>query len=153
MARDITIGYHFERPNLDTKTSANPIDSGTLFTFTGRVGIVCILGTILVDIEAVATDTKLRIHSDALTEYDICANKDISHLHAGTLLSITGTAADAMVATDVVGTIAPGQAGTVVASCVTSGTIEVVHGHAATGQIVWDICWIPLSPGATLVAA
>jgi hypothetical protein len=139
-------------PSRATVTSAANLTTGTLFTYTGTIGIVSITGRLAATHPAAGNNCNLYITPDALAEYHICAVKDLTGLDAGTLLSITGTAADALVATDAVGTIAPGQTGMVVATCVTSGVIGVTY--ADTGNqncsIVWDCLWIPLSPGATL---
>lgn len=132
-------------------TTAN--GSTTLFNYTGVIRIKSIVGVITTVMENKAQNMKLSIVPDSLAAYDICANKDIDTFAVGTLLSITGTAANAMVATTAVGTIAPGQANNVIASCITSGIIKVVSGAANTGAITWYISWEPLSSDATLTAA
>jgi hypothetical protein len=140
--------------NFATKTSTTHLTSGDLFSFTGSIGIVSIIGRITTDTEATSNTCKLSIVCDALDAYDICTTKDLNHLHAGTLLSITGTANGAMVATDVVGALAPGQANMVIATCITSGTITVTFGASAKdGAIVWEVLWIPLSPNGGVTAA
>jgi hypothetical protein len=58
-----------------------------------------------------------------------------------------------MVSTTAVGTLAPGQAGSVVATCITAGIIKVVAGAANTGAITWDINYTPLSADATVTEA
>lgn len=136
---------------LATKTSTSPLTTGTLFTYTGAIEIVHIIGTVTTPIQAQATTIKLKITPDALAAYDICGTVDGNAFVAGTLLSITGTAAGGMVATDAVGSIAPGQANSVVATCITSGAIGVVYGAASTGAIVWEMAWRPLSADASVV--
>ena len=138
---------------LATKTSTSPLTTGNLFTYKGSVAIVSITGTITTAIQLQVTNCKLNITPDALAAYDICANKDISNMGVGTLFSITGTAANAMVGTTVVGAIAPGQASIVQATCITSGVVSVTYGAASTGVIKWDIVWEPLNAGASVVAA
>jgi hypothetical protein len=137
-----------------TKTSTADLTSGDIFSYTGTVGIISIIGRITTDIEDSAVTVKLTITPDALSAKDICAVKDIQDFVAGTLLSITGTFADALVATDGEG-CAPSQASMITATCVTSGKISTVFNPSAdnSGVIVWEILWIPQTPGATLVAA
>jgi hypothetical protein len=140
-----------------TKTSTSHLTSGDLFTFTGTIGILSITGRVTTALEAAtAQNCKLTITPDALGATDICANKDIgtTAVGVGTLLTITGTLADALVATTVVGA-AVGQASMVVATCVTDGHISVVFGTSGSldGAIVWELFWTPLTPGATCVAA
>lgn len=138
---------------LKTKTSTSPLTTGSLFTWAGSIGIVSITGRVSTIIEAQATTVKLSITPDALAAYDICTTKDINAFAVGSLLSITGTAADAMIGTTAVGTLAPGQASMIIATCITSGTITVTYGAASTGAIVWEILWIPLNAAGTVAAA
>lgn len=124
----------------------------TIFNFTGSIKINSIIGRVTTVCEAKQTNAKIAIVSDALTPVDICANVDLTAAAVGTLLSITGTAANAMVAS-ANGVIAPGQANPVVATCTTSGIIKIVAGAANTGAVTWMIDWEPLTEGATLTAA
>ena len=138
-----------------TKTSTSHLTSGDLFSYTGTVGILSITGRITVAFEAATPQTvKLTCTPDALGTVNLCATKDCNAFGVGTLLAITGTLADAMVATTVIGA-GLGQASMVVATCVAGGKISVVFGTSASkdGEIVWEIFWTPLTPGATLVAA
>jgi hypothetical protein len=138
-----------------TKTSTSHLTSGTLFNFAGTIGIVSITGRVTTACEAAANTCKLSIVSDALAAYDICAVKDLTGLGIGTLLSITGTAADALIGTTVVGSIAPGQASMVVTTCITSGTITVTFSDSGNrdGVIVWEVLWIPLNAAGSVTAA
>jgi hypothetical protein len=139
---------------LVTATSATPLTDADLFSFTGTIKIISITGRVTDAHPAAGNNCKLTITSDALVAYDICANKDLTGLAVGTLLSITGTAANAMVATTAVGVLAPGQANMIVATCVTSGKISVVF--ADTGNqaaaIEWALQWEPLDPSGNVTA-
>jgi hypothetical protein len=131
-------------------TTAN--GNTTIFNYTGTIRILAITGIVNTIMEAKTQNTKLAVLSDALTAVDICANVDLTAAAVGTLLTITGTAANAMVAS-ANGALAPGQVSPVVATCTTAGIIRQVAGAANTGAITWNILWEPVSPGATLVAA
>lgn len=135
---------------LATKQSASPLTTGTLWTFTGAILIERIFGVVTTVIQAQATTVKLSIVSDALSAYDICATKDANAFAVGSMLSITGTAANAMVGTNGLGALAPSQASPIYATCITSGTITVTYGAASTGAILWYLLWRPLSVGATV---
>jgi hypothetical protein len=140
-----------------TKTSTSHLTTGDLFTYTGKIGIVSIIGTVTTALEAAtAQNCNLYATPDALAETHLCAVKDIgtTALGIGSLITITGTLADAAIATTVVG-VAAAQATMIACTCVTSGKIGVTFGTSGSkdGAIVWDITWIPLSAGATLVAA
>ena len=140
---------------LVSKTSTSHLTDGAIFNFQGTIGILSITGRITTACEAAGNTCQLTITCDALAAYAICAVKELNNLGAGTLLSITGTAADAMIGTTVVGALAPGQASTIVATCVTSGTINTVFSATGTkdGVIVWDLLWIPLSASGLVTAA
>jgi len=137
---------------LDTATSVTALTSGTIFTYTGTIEFY-LTGRVSSTVAAAATTTQITVTADAFGAYAICATLDINGFDAGSLLTITGTAANAMVGTDVVGAIAPGQANPVVATCVTSGVISTVFGAATAGAIVWMLLWRPLSAGATVTPA
>ena len=132
-------------------TTAN--GSTTLFNYTGIVKIISIIGIVTTIMENKAQTMKLSVVADLLAAYDLCATKDIDTFAVGSLISITGTAANAAVSTTAVGAIAPSQANAVIASCVTSGIIKVVAGAANTGAITWYVQYEPLSTGATITAA
>jgi hypothetical protein len=125
----------------------------TIFNYTGCVRIKGIFGVVTTIMQNKTQNMKLAITPDSLSAYDICANKDIDTFAVGSLISITGTAANAAVSTTGVGTIGPFQASEVIATCITSGIIKVVSGAANTGAITWYVQWEPLSAGATLTAA
>lgn len=133
-------------------TSASPLTTGTLFTFTGGIEIIRIVGTVSTVIQAQATTVKLSVKPDAQTAVDICATKDVNGFAAGSMLQITGTAANAMVGTTAVAVTAPAtQVNPITAMCVTSGIITVTYGAASTGAIRWDMVWRPLTADATVV--
>jgi hypothetical protein len=139
---------------LATKSVASlALNATNLFSFTGTILIHSIIGRVTTAIQHQATAVKLQVLADSLAAYDICAAKDIDQFGIGSLISITGTAANAAASTTVVGALAPGQANPVVATCVTSGYIAQHSAAASTGAITWEIVWQPLSIGATLAAA
>ena len=141
------------QPRQATATSTTALTDGDLWTFTGSIEIMQIIGRVTDAHPAAANDCKLTITPDALAAYDFCADKDLTGLGVGTLLSITGTAANAMVATTVVGSLAPGQANSVIATCVTNGTISTVFSDTGNqaAAIDWEMVWRPIQAGSTVV--
>jgi len=137
-----------------TKTSTSNLTSGDIFSWTGSIGIIGLIGRVTTVCASAENTCKLTCTPDALSATDLCATKDLNALAVGTLLSITGTLADAMTATTAVG-VAASQASMITATCVTNGKIATVFGDSGnqSGAIVWEILWIPLTPGATCVAA
>jgi len=146
------IQANFVPNNVSKVTSSITNGSVTLFNYTGSIKIHSIIGRVTTLLETKTQNTKLSVVSDSLTAVDMCANVDLTAAAVGTLLTITGTTANAMVASTN-GAIAPGQANPVVATCTTAGIIKVVNGAANTGAITWFVNWSPLSAGATLTAA
>lgn len=134
---------------LATATSTSALTTGTIFSYTGSIEFK-IIGRVSTVIQSQATTVKLGVVSDGFALYDICGTVDINAFTAGSLISITGTAAGGAVSTTSVGAIAPFQANTVLATCVTSGVIRATFGAASTGAIVWQMIWRPISTGATV---
>ena len=141
--------YESLKSKVSGGTGHTHLTSGTLFTFTGDIEF-SIWGVITTETEAAANTCKLSVVSDSLSAVDLCATKDLNHLHPGTLLHITGTLSDNMIGVDVVGVAIP-QAIKSFATCITSGIITVTYGTAAKdGGITWYIDWIRKSQNASV---
>lgn len=132
-----------------TATSTSPLTATTLWTYTGSIEAI-IIGRVATQIQGQATTVKLQVTSDALSAADLCATKDINGFLVGSLLTIPGAVASAMLATTGVAN-AVGQITPSCMTCVTSGIIKPVFGAASTGAIVWEMKWRPISRGASVV--
>lgn len=133
------------------KSAANLPQStyGTLFNVTGgRVRIVGIYGEVTTVIQTQATLTKLVSRPDVGAEVDLCANNDITADAVGTMYNITGTLADAMVATT--SAAHPDQAAAVIVS---AGEISLHCAASSTGQTKWVIEYKAVDEGAVVTAA
>lgn len=137
-------------PNLVTK-STGTLAASTVALFTVAVGEVLITamwGKVTTSI-TVANSYKLQFNPTTGDTQDMCAATDIgtTDTTAGTLLTFglgTTTAPPKLMS------IGYGQALT--NTVLTIGQIE--HVSAGTdGVISWNVCWVPLTVGATLVAA
>src|SRR6185369_9760616 len=82
-------------PRYVSKQHTSPLTTGNIFTFTGTIEIMAIIGRVTTVIQAQATTIKISVVNDALAAYDIDATVDGNAAAAGSLLSITGTAANA----------------------------------------------------------
>lgn len=128
--------------------------STTLNIFTvvgGPVEIQDIEGIVTVILPASpATLAKLTAVPTGLAATDLCANSaTLASAAVGTVLSITGVLADAMLITPAQTRIA--QATRVVAY---PGVIRVATTlTSATGQVAWSLRYMPLQPGAYVIAA
>jgi hypothetical protein len=122
--------------------------TGALFTVTGNIIIVDIVGEVTTVIETQANATKLTANPTVGADVDLCATLDITAKAAGSTMNITGTLANAMV--NVAGGAAIAQAGRVI---VHAGTIDLICAASNTGAIKWTLHWIPVDKTSNVVAA
>ena len=142
--RKLNWGHHIARATATLpQTTHAPI-----FTIAGgRVLITFLLGQITTVLGTVG-NMKLIAEPTVGNATDMCAVVAAGTLAAGRFVTITGKPGDAMLAQ--VGA-APGFAyqGLVV----DTGTIDLSLSASDTGAIKWDVFYVPLDTGATLVAA
>ncbi len=122
---------------------------GTLFTITGgRVAIGLIVGEVTVVIETQANNTKLKFNPTATgADQDLCAVLSITADAVGELYTISGVVGDALRSDLLIG-----AGGLKAAPLILSeGLIELDCAASNTGEVKWDIWWIPLDEGALLV--
>jgi hypothetical protein len=120
----------------------------SIFTITGRVELISIVGEVTTIIQTQANDTLLKVNPTVGADVDICAALDITGDAVGTLYNITGTLADAMVAT----TSGAGvkQASSVILE---AGILELECAASNTGSVKWHVNYRAIDPGARIVAA
>jgi len=145
------------------KVGVLPVTTGTdnLFTITGNVQLVSILGEVTSDdiSEAAAADVTIKLQLDptgALGATDMCGGLDVLTDTINQLYTITGVPGNAMVVS---------VTGLAIASYATNtqiilpGTIllDVVEGAGGTGaiagEITWTVVYYPLELGAYIEAA
>jgi hypothetical protein len=122
-------------------------ETKTLFTVTGLNIITCIVGEVTTAI-TVANSYKLQANPTTGTTGDIVAATDIgtTDTPAGTLLGFDGVEASSIQQSP---GVVPALQRPIV---INAGTIE--HVSAGTdGAIMWYITYVPLSAGASIVAA
>lgn len=130
-------------------TAALPATTASaIFTVTGRVKIIDIKGVVTTVIQTQANNTKLIANPTVGADVDLCAVNDITADAVGTVYSITGTLANAMVATT-------SGAGVFQAAPLTveAGTIDLSCAATNTGSVSWYIEYLPITAGAKIVAA
>lgn len=118
------------------------------FTVTGRVLITQIVGEVTTVIGNVLNNTKLVANPTVGADVDLCAVVDIDLDAVGTMYNITGTLANAMIATTSGAMIA--QANTIV---VAGGTIDLHCAASTTGETKWTLHYIPLDSGSSVASA
>ena len=123
--------------------------SGDISLFTvagGRAVITSLVGEVTVAV-TIANSSLIKLNPTVAADTDLCAALDIGTTDTpiGHLLSITGTAADAMVR----GAGVPMLTSEII---VMEGVIE--HESAGTdGDVTWTLTYVPYDDGATIVAA
>jgi hypothetical protein len=142
---DIGVGLRVDRA-----TAALPATtSDVLFTVSGgRVIVDLILGEVTTVIEDQENNTNLEANPTTGTATDICTALDIADHEAGTLYTVSGTAATAMQS---------GSSGSVIGQAapfiVAEGDIELHCAATNTGSVKWSIWYRPLDAGAYVTAA
>lgn len=113
------------------------------FTVTGRVLIVDIIGEVTTAIGAGANNMKLIVNPTVGADVDLCAVLDIDGDAVGTMYHITGTLADALIAT----TSGAFESQSQVVE-VSAGTIDISCSASKTGSVKWTLFYIPIDSGA-----
>lgn len=121
---------------------------GILFTVTGRIELIAIVGEVTTIIQTQITNTKIVANPTVGADVDLCAVKDISAAAAGSQFNITGTLATAMVQTASGAFVK--QASPVI---VTAGTIDLNCAASSTGSVKWLVIYNPIDPGAKVFVA
>ena len=134
-------------------TAALPASTAAaIFTIaTGRVAVTAIIGEVTTVIQTQACDTQLTFDPTATgATQALCADLDITADAVGTMYSITGTPADAMVdALNFMSSDKMLQKPLVLKP----GSILLDCSATNTGSVKWTIWWYPLDTGATVTAA
>ena len=135
-------------PQTAQKTAATTPQgvAGSLFTVTGRVLIEQIIGEVTVEIGAGANNTKLIANPTVGADVDLCATVDIDADAVGTLYHITGTVANAMIATT--SGAFELQAGGLMVS---AGTIDLSCSGSTVGETKWTVIYRALDADSTVV--
>ena len=140
------LGYRVTRATADTITGA----AVPIFTIAGgRVLLTALTGKVTTVIGGGANNAKFQFNPTTGTTNDICANLDIDADEAGTLYSVDGTPATAMLRSES-GAVRNMQNMGLVLDI---GDIEFITAANATGSISYIAYYWPIEDGATLVAA
>lgn len=134
-----------------TRSTADIISGSAVpvFTVTGTVLLTYLTGEVTTVIGAGANNAKFQFNPTTGTTNDMCANLDIDGDEVGALYSISGVAGDAMLRSE------SGAIRNMTANGVTlsAGQIEFITAANATGSIALTLFYIPITDGATVVAA
>jgi hypothetical protein len=125
------------------------VETKTLFTIAGGMVLVTSLVGYVTTAITVANTVKLQANPTTGATKDLVAATDIgtTDTPAGNLLGFQGLTGDSILT-------GPGAVPTIKQPIVVNiGTIEQVTATGADGGITWTLTWVPLTNGATLVAA
>jgi len=117
------------------------------FTVTGKIKLLDIVGEVTTVVQAQANNTKLIANPTVGADVDLCAVNSITGDAKGTIYTITGTLANAMVATTSGAGVA--QAAPLV---VAAGTIDLSCAATNTGATKWGVRYQPLESGSRVFA-
>lgn len=117
------------------------------FAVTGKVKILNIIGEVTTVVQAQANAIKLIANPTVGADVDLCATVESNAASVGSLFTITGTLANAMIKT--VSAVVPSQASPVI---VTAGTIDLSTAATNTGATKWTVIWEPVDQGAAVFA-
>jgi len=133
-----------------TRASATlPATTATpLFTVTGKVRLIDIVGEVTTLVQTQANNAKLIANPTVGADVDLCAVLDITAGAVGALFTITGTLATALVKT--VSGAGVAQAAPLI---ITAGTIDLSCSATNTGATKWTVRYEPIDPGAMIIAA
>jgi hypothetical protein len=118
------------------------------FTVTGKVRIISIIGEVTTVVQAQANAIKLIANPTVGADVDLCATVESNAATVGSLFTITGTLANAMIKT--VSAAVPQQATPVI---VTAGSIDLSTAATNTGATKWSVVWEPIDQGAMVLPA
>jgi hypothetical protein len=146
---DLNQGIRVDRPTANLPQTT----FGNLFTVAGgNVLLLGILGEVTTVIETQANNTNLEFTPTAATlaQNDLCAVLNITADVVGTLYTMDGTAANALVDSGTTGWLIYTLAAPLF---LVPGNIELHCADSNSGQVKWTCWYVPLEPTAYVVAA
>ncbi len=129
--------------------------SANLFTITGgKILLMALVGEVVVAIGAVANATKIKFTSiTPAATVDLSGTNDITGDAAGTLYSIVGVLATAMVATTG-NLVVPANNLAYPGLILGPGTIKLdCAGSSVTGTVKWSMMYVPLEVASAVASA
>ena len=141
---DINLGLRVDRA---TATLPQTTAAAIFNVLGGRVAMTAILGEVTTILGAVG-NMSIEANPTTGTTAALCAVTAAGTFEAGTLLSIDGTIATAMLGVNAGGTAMQSKP---VALGV--GTLDLRLSASSTGSVKWSIWYIPIDDGAYVTAA
>lgn len=118
------------------------------FTVTGKIRLLDIIGEVTTVVQAQANAIKLVANPTVGADVDMCATVESNAAAVGSIFTITGTLASAMVKT--VSGAGVAQAAPLI---IAAGSIDLSTAATNTGATKWIVRYVPIDPGAAVFAA
>jgi hypothetical protein len=118
------------------------------FTVTGKIRLLDIIGEVTTVVQSQANAIKLIANPTVGADVDLCTTVESNAAAVGSIFTITGTLANAMVKT--VSGAGVAQAAPLI---IAAGSIDLSAAATNTGATKWLVRWIPIDPGALVIAA
>lgn len=121
-----------------------------IFTISGgRVLITSLIGTFTVAGSATATTLKITGNPTSGTDVDLATATAVTSKEVGSIITLPAAAGGAVVVTNAGGALVPLGSGLVL----NAGTLDIVTSATNTGQVKWDLTYVPIDAGASVSAA
>ncbi len=138
-----SLGIHVVRPTAALPQSA----TGHLFTVTGRVFIPLMFGQVTTAIQSSDPVAKVTGTPTVGTAVDIASTVDLSSLEAGGFIYVEGDGT----------ALVKSNAGVAFANLkgfiANAGYLDLITSASKTGAVKWDLWYVPLDDGSSVVAA
>jgi hypothetical protein len=147
ISRELTTGIRVDRA---TDTLPQGADEAIFTITTGRILLVGLVGEVTTVIGSGTTpNLKVKFNPTATgADQDLCANLDIGDAAVGTLLTITGTVANALVQDLLIGNAMLANP-----LLLSEGDIEIETDESVSGSISWSLLYVPWDADAEVAAA
>lgn len=122
--------------------------TGSLFTVTGRVLVTMLVGQVTTAIQSTDPVAKITGTPTTGTAVDIASTVDLSSLEVGGFIFVEGDGT-ALVKSNA-GAAFVASAGPFIAN---AGKIDLITGASKTGSVKWDLWYVPLDDGSSVVTA
>lgn len=131
---------------VDRATELPPTGVKAIFSVSGRIMLLGVIGEVTTIMGAVATNLKIQSNPTVGTTIDLCAVAALNDLAVGILLSITGLATDPLKT----GLAVPGVSTPMILS---TGTIDMnATAAVGSGSVKWSCHYVPMDDVAVVTA-
>ncbi len=138
------LGVHVVRPLATLPQSA----TGHLFQVTGRVVVTLLVGQVTTAIQSSDPVAKVTLTPTAGTAVDVASTVDLSSLEVGGFIFVEGDGT-ALVKSNAGGAFIGAPSGRFIAN---AGYIDLITSASKSGAVKWDLYYVPLDDGSSVVA-